>query len=79
MNKISLKNLKLQGVEQLSREQLKNVNGGNVNPEPPCDCNNATDHCDEKDDQGRPIGCMAGCESEGTEYLGICRWNGQAG
>jgi len=77
MKKISLKKLNLQDVEQLSREQLKNVlggySGGTTAPGPPDDPTTTMPN----DDTGNP---PAGCKiwggihggQSGQTYYGIC-------
>lgn len=84
MKKISLKNLNLNELEQLSREQLKNVLGGStdgtdatVPPESKCNCNSKVD-CPTSPGQ-KPQDCMGGCDSSGTSSHGYCDWDGTAG
>ena len=87
MKKISLKNLNLKEVEQLSREQLKDVLGGwtggtgqtgesQTEKEPKCNCNTRRD-CPLTED-GKTQLCGSGCDSEGTSYVAVCSWSGEA-
>ena len=87
MKKISLKNLNLKEVEQLSREQLKDVLGGwtggtgtedETEKKPKCNCNNKND-CPDKNDEGKPLGCMADCAPKDEGYQGHCAWDGTSG
>ena len=77
MKKISVKNLNIQEFEQLSREQLKGIQGGELPPAgEKCNCN-TNDDCTTTD-PSKPQGCMA-CDSDGRGYAGICDWDGTAG
>ncbi|WP_316820461.1 hypothetical protein [Pedobacter gandavensis] len=87
MKKISLKNLNLKEVEQLSREQLKDVLGGwtgstTTGPtqggttSPACNCNSKSDCAENKE---KPQGCMTATCTAGTYSGGICGWDGTAG
>ncbi len=84
MKKISLKNFNLSDVELLSREELKNVIGGDGPPPPPptggsdtCDCNNDSACSQNPSEPLKVIACMA-CNGDQTNYLGHCAWNGEA-
>ena len=76
MKKISLKNLNIQEFEQLSREQLKGIQGGELPPAgDKCNCHTTADCITT--DPTKPQECMACVDGGG--YAGKCDWDGTAG
>lgn len=74
MKKISLKNLNLKEVQQLSREQLKDVLGGNFGSSTGSSSGNCTSSCHRSGDSCTTTDCQSGTCYYADDSL-ICSTN----